>query len=61
MKLIECNFKIKSFENVENLGGKAWQHAMNVDLIEQMTIKDCSLHCFHYQQVFNDEAQQINT
>jgi len=24
----------KSFENVENLGGKAWQHAMNVDLID---------------------------
>ncbi len=42
----------KSFENVENLGGKAWQHAMNVDLIEQMTIKDYSLHCFHYQQMF---------
>jgi HEPN domain-containing protein len=42
----------KNFENVENLAGKAWQHAMNIDAIEQMTIKDCSLHCFHYQQMF---------
>jgi len=42
----------KQFENVENLGGKAWQHALNLDLIEQVNIKDCSLHCFHYQQLF---------
>lgn len=42
----------KPFENVENLGGKAWQHALNLDLIEQVNIKDCSLHCFHYQQLF---------
>ncbi len=42
----------KHFENVENLGGKAWQHAMNLDVIEQMAINDCSLHCFHYQQMF---------
>ncbi|KHD05709.1 hypothetical protein PN36_22805 [Candidatus Thiomargarita nelsonii] len=42
---------LKPFENVENLSGKAWQHAMNVDSIEQMNIKDCSLHCFHYQQM----------
>lgn len=41
------------FENVENLGGKAWQHAVNIDLIEQQSIiKDCSIHCFHYQQMF---------
>ena len=42
----------KRFENAENLGGKAWQHAVNLDLIEQVNIKDCSLHCFHYQQLF---------
>ncbi len=41
----------KHFENKENLGGKAWQHALNIDLIEQQNIKDCSLHCFHYQQM----------
>ncbi len=41
----------KKFENAENLGGKAWQHALNVDLIEQVAIKDCSIHCFHYQQM----------
>jgi len=40
------------FENVENLGGKAWQHSVNIDLLEQSKIKDCSLHCFHYQQMF---------
>lgn len=44
--------RFKQFENVENLGGKAWQHALNLDLIEQVHIRDCSLHCFHYQQLF---------
>jgi hypothetical protein len=43
---------LKNFENAETLGGKAWQHAVNLDLIEQVNIKDCSLHCFHYQQLF---------
>ncbi len=43
---------LKKFENVENLGGKAWQHGLNIDLIEQTNIKDCSIHCFHYQQMF---------
>ncbi len=42
---------LKNFANAENLGGKAWQHAMNIDLIEKINIKDCSLHCFHYQQM----------
>jgi HEPN domain-containing protein len=42
---------LKNFENAETLGGKAWQHALNVDLIEQANIRDCSLHCFHYQQM----------
>jgi len=35
---------LKHFENVENLGGKAWQHAMNVDSIDQMNIKDILIH-----------------
>ncbi len=44
--------KLKKFENIENLGGKAWQHAVACDVISQTSIKDCSLHCFHYQQMF---------
>jgi len=44
--------KLKQFENVENLGGKAWQHAVNCDLLEQVKFKDCSMHCFHFQQLF---------
>jgi len=36
----------KQFENAQNLAGKAWQHAVNIDLIEQSNIKDCSIHCF---------------
>jgi HEPN domain-containing protein len=43
---------LKKFENLENLAGKAWQHSLNIDLIEQTNIKDCSIHCFHYQQMF---------
>ena len=42
---------LKDFENSENLGGKAWQHAVNIDFLEEINIKDCSLHCFHYQQM----------
>jgi hypothetical protein len=41
----------KQFENAENLAGKAWQHALNIDLLEKSLIKDCSLHYFHYQQM----------
>ena len=41
----------KEFENIENLAGKAWQHAVNIDFIESSNIKDCSMHCFHYQQI----------
>jgi hypothetical protein len=44
--------KFKAFENVENLGGKAWEHAVIIDLTEKSGIKDCSMHCFHYQQMF---------
>lgn len=45
--------QLKQFENVRNLGGKAWQHAVSIDFIEQQPIiEDCSIHCFHYQQMF---------
>lgn len=44
--------KLKQFENIENLGGKAWEHAIACDVISQTPVKDCSLHCFHYQQMF---------
>ncbi|MCK5717958.1 MAG: hypothetical protein KAH77_10755 [Thiomargarita sp.] len=40
------------FENVHNLGGKAWGHAVAVDLLNSSSIQDCSIHCFHYQQMF---------
>jgi hypothetical protein len=43
--------KIKDFENIENLGGKAWEHAVTLDILNKSNIKDCSIHCFHYQQV----------
>ncbi len=44
--------KLKQFENVENLGGKACKHAIACDVIAKTAIKDCSMHCFHYQQMF---------
>ncbi len=44
--------KLQQFENVKNLGGKAWEHAKACDLIDGSGIDDCSLHCFHYQQMF---------
>ena len=37
--------KLNKFENAENLAGKAWQHAVNCDLLEQVKFKDCSMHC----------------
>jgi hypothetical protein len=43
--------KFKKFENIENLGGKAWEHAVTLDFLNQVNIKDCSIHCFHYQQI----------
>ncbi len=27
--------KLTQFENVENLGGKAWQHLASIDVIEK--------------------------
>jgi len=41
-----------SFENAENLGGKAWEHAIALDYLNTTKIRDCSIHCFHYQQMF---------
>ncbi len=43
--------KLRQFENTENLGGKAWEHAIACDVISSTSIKDCSMHCFHYQQM----------
>ena len=43
--------KLKQFENVENLAGKAWEHAVAIDVLNTTNIKDCSIHCFHYQQM----------
>ena len=43
--------KFKLFENVENLAGKAWEHAVAIDVLNKTNIKDCSIHCFHYQQM----------
>lgn len=40
------------FENVKNLGGKAWEHAATLDMLKDSKIQDCSIHCFHYQQMF---------
>ncbi|MDM8564742.1 hypothetical protein QUF74_03730 [Candidatus Halobeggiatoa sp. HSG11] len=42
----------KAFENVKSLGGKAWEHATAIDLLSSSNIQDCSIHCFHYQQMF---------
>jgi len=43
--------KFKAFENIENLAGKAWEHAVAIDVLTQTNINDCSIHCFHYQQM----------
>ena len=43
--------KFKAFENIETLAGKAWEHAVAIDLLNNSDIKDCSIHCFHYQQM----------
>ncbi len=39
-------------ENKKNLAGKAWEHAVALDLLNATKIEDCSIHCFHYQQMF---------
>ena len=43
--------KLAQFKNVENLAGKAWEHALAIDLLSKADIKDCSIECFHYQQM----------
>ncbi len=43
--------KFKEFENIETLAGKAWEHAVVLDHFSNMNIKDCSIECFHYQQM----------
>ena len=43
--------KLTAFANQQSLIGKAWQHAAAIDLLETSDIKDCSMHCFHYQQM----------
>jgi hypothetical protein len=32
-----------AFENVKNLGGKAWEHAVAIDFFNSSHIQDCSL------------------
>lgn len=44
--------KLKPFENAKNLGGKAWEHAIACDFFDSSPVEDCSMHCFHYQQLF---------
>jgi HEPN domain-containing protein len=41
----------RDFENIKNLAGKAWEHAVAIDLLNSSNIQDCSIHCFHYQQM----------
>jgi HEPN domain len=43
--------KLKHFENIENLAGKSWEYAVAIDVLNNTNIKDCSIHCFHYQQM----------
>ncbi|WP_069472771.1 HEPN domain-containing protein [Candidatus Marithrix sp. Canyon 246] len=43
--------KLKQFKNLENLAGKAWEHAVAIDVLATTDIKDCSIECFHYQQM----------
>ncbi|CAK0753890.1 conserved hypothetical protein [Gammaproteobacteria bacterium] len=42
---------LRDFMNKQNLGGKAWEHAFIIDLLNKYPIQDCSIHCFHYQQM----------
>ncbi|MEA3314982.1 MAG: HEPN domain-containing protein, partial [Campylobacterota bacterium] len=43
--------KFEKFENIENLAGKSWEHAVAIDVLKETNIKDCSIECFHYQQM----------
>jgi len=43
--------KLKKFKNIENLAGKSWEHAVAIDVLKNTDIRDCSIECFHYQQM----------
>ncbi|MCK5716259.1 MAG: hypothetical protein KAH77_02135 [Thiomargarita sp.] len=43
--------KLSKFKNIENLAGKAWEHAIAIDVLSTTEIMDCSIECFHYQQM----------
>ena len=43
--------RLSRFAEIENLSGKAWEHAVVIDLLATAKLKDCSMHCFHYQQM----------
>jgi hypothetical protein len=43
--------KLEKFKNIENLAGKSWEHAVAIDVLATTDIKDCSIECFHYQQM----------
>jgi HEPN domain-containing protein len=43
--------RLSRFAEIENLSGKAWEHAVAIDLLATAKLKDCSMHCFHYQQM----------
>ncbi|OQW92884.1 MAG: hypothetical protein BWK78_00155 [Thiotrichaceae bacterium IS1] len=43
--------KLKKFKNVTNLAGKAWEHAVAIDVLANTDIMDCAIECFHYQQM----------
>ena len=51
MENIVYKEKLQCFENIENLAGKSWEHAVTIDILNATNIKDCSIHCFHYQQM----------
>ncbi len=44
--------KLKPFAKKKNLADKAFQHAVTLDYLENAEFDDCSMHCFHYQQMF---------
>jgi HEPN domain-containing protein len=43
--------KLNQFKNIENLAGKSWEHAVAIDVLAATDIRDCSIECFHYQQM----------
>ena len=43
--------KLSKFKNIQNLAGKSWEHAVAIDILITTDIKDCSIECFHYQQM----------